>query len=281
MAPEPKKLHSGPARRATLLERLTSLFQPILMYTVVFTNGFIPALISQLHNLFNPSKLPLVFSPSAWRDAILKDGMPVILREGDKLAKDYKQHIVGRYASGKVFELGAGSGETLQYYDVNKISSLYLIEPFEELLPSLFASIKSRGPGFESKTKVVPVYVENRGALSDMGVQQGTFDTVVLVQVLCSIRDPGAHLAYLQSLLKPGGQLLIFEHVASKNSLTLLFQRLINPVWSYLARGCRLDRHSADVILQLGGWSHSEILRPEEEHDGALFPRAAARFVKA
>ncbi|MCO5614108.1 hypothetical protein L7F22_068389 [Adiantum nelumboides] len=225
----------GPARRATVLERLTSLFQPVLTYTVVFTNALFPP---SSRNFTTSSIPPSCHSSLAPRRGAMRSSKMECpsSSEGDKLAKDYKQHIVGRYASGKCLS-SAQARRDLQYYDVNnwfsffpfalshlssrldskaeqkirhfQISSLYLIEPFEELLPSLFASIKSRGPAFESKTKVVPVYVENRGALSDMGVQQGTFDTVVLVQVLCSIRDPGAHLAYLQSLLKPGGQLLI------------------------------------------------------------------------
>jgi hypothetical protein len=101
------------------------------------------------------------------------------------------------------------------------------------------------------------------------------------VQVLCSIPDQEKHLPYLQSLLKQGGQLLLFEHVAADDRLTNMIQNIYNPIWTVLSMGCNVNRHSGDMVRKLGGWKEISMKIPEGQHSGNLYPRVIARYVKA
>ena len=155
-----------------------------------------------------------------------------------------------------------------------------LLEPFAELHAPLRSAIAAHGLG--DVATLVPHGVHERRALAQAGVRAARFDTVVLVQVLCSIPEPHAHLAYLQSLLAPGGRLLLFEHVGSASRLTRAVQRAWTyPLWRFVAAGCCLDRDSGVWLAQLGGWKHVELLRPASEDDGDVVPHAVGIFTKA
>lgn len=57
-------------------------------------------------------------------------------------------------------------------------------------------------------------------------------DTLVAVLTLCSIPRAEHVLARLvREALRPGGQLLFYEHVASRRADVLWWQRLWTPVW--------------------------------------------------
>jgi ubiquinone/menaquinone biosynthesis C-methylase UbiE len=56
------------------------------------------------------------------------------------------------------------------------------------------------------------------------------FDTVVVTLVLCSIPDERRALAEANRVLRPGGRLLLLEHVASDQWPVRAIQRLLNPL---------------------------------------------------
>ena len=99
--------------------------------------------------------------------------------------------------------------------------------------------------------------------------------------MLCSIPNREDHLPYLQSLLKPGGQLLLMEHVASDDRLTELIQTIYNPIWTRLSMGCNVNRHSGNMVKNLGGWKEVQLRVPQGQHSGNLYPRVVGRYVKA
>ncbi|PNH04035.1 Methyltransferase-like protein 7B [Tetrabaena socialis] len=74
------------------------------------------------------------------------------------------------------------------------------------------------------------------------------------MQVLCSVPSPTAALAELRRVVRPGGALLLVEHVAAgpgRPGLALA-QRLLSPLQRLLADGCNLDRDTAAAMSQPG-----------------------------
>ncbi len=77
--------------------------------------------------------------------------------------------------------------------------------------------------------EIVPCGVEDVVELKKHGIVLGSIDTILSVQVLCSVPDPNEMLRRLYAFLKPGGQLIVYEHVKSKDMLTSVVQSKIRP----------------------------------------------------
>jgi ubiquinone/menaquinone biosynthesis C-methylase UbiE len=77
-----------------------------------------------------------------------------------------------------------------------------------------------------------------------------TFDTVLTVCTFCSIPNPVEGLQELYRVLKPGGRLLMFEHVRSKIGPFALFLDFM----TFLTRkfGPDLNRDTVGNVLQAG-----------------------------
>ena len=66
--------------------------------------------------------------------------------------------------------------------------------------------------------------IEDVAELKSRGITPGSIDTVLSVQVLCSVPYPDETMRRLYALLKPGGQLVVYEHVRSKDVVSRLVQ---------------------------------------------------------
>lgn len=272
--PLPGDLHSKPARPATLSQFITCNIIPFLITFKLYLSGLLPAISHQLRHpsLFN------FFNPFHWKALIFANGFPVVLKTSDILYANMKQPLL-RKASGRVLEIGAGAGDNLAYYDVSKIERLFALEPYEPLRVQLATKLQKLG--LAGKTTIIPAGLDEPSSLLKAGIEPNSLDTIVLFQVLCSIPQPKTHLPFLQSLLKPGGQILLFEHVASKHTLARSIQNLWTPFWRFNFGGCELNRDSGEWLEKLGGWKEVELQRPVIETDADLIPHAIGRLVKA
>ena len=72
--------------------------------------------------------------------------------------------------------------------------------------------------------EVVPCGIEDTEELARRGITEGTIDTVLSIQVLCSVKDPRSTAKKLYELLKPGGSLVVYEHISSDEKTARLLQ---------------------------------------------------------
>jgi SAM-dependent methyltransferase len=140
-----------------------------------------------------------------------------------------------REASGRVLELGAGTGANLQHYPA--LERLTMTEPDGAMRRRLAA--RAGGAPF-------PVDLLDAPA-EDLPVASGGVDVVVSTFVLCTVDDPARALAEARRVLRPGGRLLFMEHVRGEGRAGRRQDR-IEGVWSRLCAGCHPNRDTVGAI---------------------------------
>ncbi|CAF9920549.1 hypothetical protein IMSHALPRED_004959 [Imshaugia aleurites] len=181
-------------------------------------------------------------------------------------------------ACGIVLELGPGIGSQLPRYDTSKITKIYGVEPNVDLHKSLRENIKTSG--LIDVYEIIPCGVEDVVELKKHGIVLGNIDTILSVQVLCSVPDPNEMLRRLYALLRPGGQLIVYEHVKSKDLISSMVQNVYNVFWPFFIGNCHLNRTTQHSIMQAGDWRRIELTSPTSEDAWLVFPRIYGRLWK-
>ena len=125
-------------------------------------------------------------------------------------------------AYGTVLEVGPGSGNQLSRLDPSNIKNVYGVEPTLDLHEKLKASIKQAG--LTDVYTIVPGGIDESQQLRKYGVERESFDTILSIQVLCCVPDAEKTVRDMYDLLKPGGQLIIYEHVKSEDMVSKFVQ---------------------------------------------------------
>lgn len=159
---------------------------------------------------------------------------------GEELVGPHRRRLLEGLA-GRVIEVGAGNGLNLRHYPPT-VSQVVAVEP-EPYLRALAEQAAGAAP---VKVEVID------GVAGRLPVEDGSFDAAVASLVLCSVPNQGAALAELFRVLRPGGELRFFEHVASQQPGFARFQRAVDTLWPLFAGGCHLTRDTAAAIQAAG-----------------------------
>ncbi len=158
------------------------------------------------------------------------------------MRKERSELVAG--LSGLVLEVGAGSGTMFEHYPPS-VDRVVAIEPEPYLRHAA-----------EQAAQRAPVRVEVRAGDADhLGFDDDSVDAVVCSLVLCTVPDQAGALAEIARVLRPGGELRYFEHVAEPTgSKGLRVQEALDRsgVWARLGGGCHVARHTGDAIRDAG-----------------------------
>lgn len=146
-------------------------------------------------------------------------------------------------SSGRLLELGAGTGENFKHYPP-MVTFAVLTEPDEAMLGHLRSRFRRKTSG--------PQHSIVRAAAEHLPFLDESFDTVVATLTLCSVDDVPAVLSEVLRVLVPGGRLLVFEHQLSPDKRVAAWQRRLDRPWGFFAGGCHLDRPTEDLIERAG-----------------------------
>jgi SAM-dependent methyltransferase len=152
-------------------------------------------------------------------------------------------------ASGRVLELGAGTGHNLEHY-TDAVTDLVMTEPDPHMARRLRDRLATE-PGAAGNPTVVEASAE------DLPFDDGSFDTVVATLVLCTVGDPQRALAEARRVLVEGGRLLYIEHVRSTRPGLGRWQDRLERPWGFLAAGCHPNRPTDQALADAGFWIDS------------------------
>ena len=142
--------------------------------------------------------------------------------------------------SGRTLEVAVGTGANLPYY-AHRVTDLTLTD----VSPAMLRAATARAASLQ-----VPVRTLLADA-SDLDVPDDSFDTVVCTLSMCCVPDELAVLRELARVLRPGGRLLMADHVESSARLGRAVQRVLDLVTP--ARAGEHHRRRPVLLLEPAG----------------------------
>ncbi|MEU3627619.1 SAM-dependent methyltransferase [Amycolatopsis coloradensis] len=155
-----------------------------------------------------------------------------------KLFGDSRSWACGQ-ASGDVLEVAVGTGLNLPLYPGGV--TLTGIDLSDGMLDIARGRAESLGH---------PVTLRRADA-HDLPFDAGSFDTVVCTLGLCAIPDHGKALGEMARVLRPGGRLILLDHIASSSRAVRGLQWLTEKITVPMA-GEHFLRRPSDKIGDLG-----------------------------
>jgi phosphatidylethanolamine/phosphatidyl-N-methylethanolamine N-methyltransferase len=167
--------------------------------------------------------------------------------------RQWRERLWAKTMGYHILEVGVGTGKNFAYY------------PKDSRITALDFSPKMLQQAEQTKARK-----NTQVELALMDVQalcyaDNSFDTVIASFVFCSVPLPIKGLKELHRVCKPGGQVLLLEHVLSSNRIIARIMSLLNPVVVRLfganinrdtvknVKACgfasvRVDEHSGDIL---------------------------------
>jgi ubiquinone/menaquinone biosynthesis C-methylase UbiE len=139
------------------------------------------------------------------------------------------------HASGRVLEVGVGTGTNLPYYPAGcEVTGI-------DFSPGMLAKARQKVDLAKVPVTLLEMDAEN------MTFPDNTFDTVVATCVFCSVPDPVKGLQEVRRVCRPDGKIVLLEHVRSNSPVLGKMMDILNPVSLYLV-GSNINRRTVKNI---------------------------------
>ena len=143
--------------------------------------------------------------------------------------------------SGRVLELGFGSGLNTRYYPA-AVDSVDAVEPSDD---GWELSERRRG---SSTTPVHRIGLDGQA----LGADDAAYDAVLCTFTLCTIPDPVLALQEVRRVLRPGGTFHFLEHGRGPTARVRRWQERMEPFQRRIAGGCHLTRDMPALVRGVG-----------------------------
>lgn len=145
-------------------------------------------------------------------------------------------------ATGEVLELGMGAGANIPFYNTEKVSKVFAVEPSENM--------RNRALAVAGQSSLPVEIMEGVG--EHLPFADHSFDCVVCTYTLCTVADVAQTLKEAKRVLRPGGRFLFCEHGLAPDDGVAKWQKRIEPYWLPIGGGCHLTRKAVEAIGKAG-----------------------------
>lgn len=164
----------------------------------------------------------------------------VVMRAADHAGLSRARASLVAGATGRVLEVGAGTGLQFQHYASGV--SVLAIEPDVGMAQA------AAGRARRAAARVSVVAADAQA----LPFPDESFDTVVCALVFCTIPRPDVAAHEIRRVLRPGGVVHLLEHVRANHTALALLQESLTPMWKRVAGGCHLARRTVDLFGDAG-----------------------------
>lgn len=143
-------------------------------------------------------------------------------------------------ACGRVLEVGIGTGLNLPHYPAccREIFGI-------DLSPGMLSRAGQRASLCKAAVELSVMDVQ------ELRFDAASFDCVLAAFVFCTVPDPGKGLKECCRVLKPGGTLILLEHMGSNNKLLRRVMDWLNPVTVKFI-GDHITRDTVGLVARAG-----------------------------
>ncbi len=132
--------------------------------------------------------------------------------------KKWRQTIWRQAKGPDILEVGVGTGKNFPFYPANaRLTAI-------DFSPKMLERAKNKK---QRNNIAVDLDLQD---VESLPYADNSFDTIVATFVFCSVPHPKKGLQELYRVLKPGGQVLLLEHVLSSNPTMAMMMNLTNPL---------------------------------------------------
>jgi ubiquinone/menaquinone biosynthesis C-methylase UbiE len=157
-----------------------------------------------------------------------------------------RRRIIPR-ASGRVLEIGVGTGANLPHYRWAQISELHALDV------SLEFSVSEYRP----MSRDAALIAFHEAGAEALPFPDAYFNTVVFTMVFCSVGDQPQGLSEVRRVIRPGGTLIFAEHVRPSARMLGAATDVLNPIWHATTGECNINRDTVAGIAQAGFEFHN------------------------
>jgi phosphatidylethanolamine/phosphatidyl-N-methylethanolamine N-methyltransferase len=152
-----------------------------------------------------------------------------------------------RIVGARVLEVGVGTGKNFPYYPSRgKVIGV-------DLSPRMLARAGRKAANLDLEVELLEMDAQS------LGFRDRVFDTIFATFVFCSVPDPAEGLRELRRVCRPGGRLLLLEHMRPANPILGLLFDLLNPMVVHMM-GANINRRTMENIRR-AGWRIREAKR--------------------